>query len=799
MKEDKNIWEGNKANVSEPEYYVKNNASATTGSSFDIDFRRILALWPFILLFGMLGFALGSIYLRYITPIYTLSTSISIEDKSEISLGQAFLGSSRDPFNDRIEYFKSPSLAAELVENLGLQYKSVSQGRFKNKDFYGIIKWEILDEINQDPPEISFSILPKKNGFHYVSGKLEGDGIWEVPFVLNNQKIVIHKLKEFNSFTPIYCYNSNKLVVAFGLSSSLVVVTSKESNVLTVYYSDISAERAIDILNGLTKLHSEAMTKDKSLGFMQAINFIEKRIDPLRNELDSIENSLASFKAERGMVGNSTNGAMYLTNAQNYDNELTRINILENTIKAVEAYINNPNIKEADLSFVGIESPGLQNLLSQFQQMRMQREKLAMTAQLTNPALELVDKNLADIKSNMENQLLNYKSNLQIAKNTYEEKMRMANQMLSQIPLAEKELMDKTRFQNIKEALYLTLLQKREEALIAKASITVNSKVIYPPLKNKATIKPSKITILFSFILVGLLVPILFAIIKEITNKKIISKKQLQNLTTIPVIAELELVQYDESSPFVIGGNNRSMFGEQIRTLRTNMDFYLINEKRTSYILLTSNVSGEGKSFLSMNIAKSYSLQEKRVALLEFDLRRPKISKALGIAENKVGITTMLTGRKTAEEIRVKVIDDEKETLDVFPSGSVPPNPQELISTKYMVDFKKYLDDNYDVVVLDSPPYGIVADAQILGKWADLTLIITRFNQTIKEQVLEINEWRETGIFKNVSILFNGVKNSGYFGYKYGYYYYKRKYGYGYYSSYISNSDKKEKKPDSNS
>jgi capsular exopolysaccharide synthesis family protein len=794
MKEDKNIWEGNKANVSEPDYYVKNNQSANTGSSFDIDFRRILALWPFILLFGMLGFALGSIYLRYITPIYTLSTSISIEDKSEISLGQAFLGSSRDPFNDRIEYFKSPSLAAELVEELGLQYKSVSQGRFKNKDFYGIIKWEILDLANQDAPEISFSILPKKNGFHFVSGKVEGDGLWEIPFVLNKHKIVIHKLKEFNSFTPIYCYNNNKLIVAFGLSSSLVVATSKESNVLTVNYSDISAERAIDILNGLTKLHSEAMTKDKSLGFLQAINFIENRMDPLRNELDSIENSLAAFKAERGMIGNSTNGDIYLNNAQNYDNELTKINILENTIKAVEAYINNPKIKEADLSFVGIESPGIQNLLSQFQQMRMQRDKLAMSAQETNPALELVDKNLADLKSNMENQLLNYKSNLQIAKNTYENKMQLANQMLSQIPLAEKELMDKTRFQNIKEALYLTLLQKREEALIAKASITVNSKVIYPPLKNKATIKPSKITILFSFILVGLLVPILFAIIKEITNKKIISKKQLQNLTTIPVIAELELVQYDESTPFVIGGNNRSMFGEQIRALRTNMDFYLINENRTSYILLTSNVSGEGKSFLSMNIAKSYSLQGKKVALLEFDLRRPKISKALGISENKVGITTLLTGRKTVDEIRVKVIDEEKETLDLFPSGSVPPNPQELISTKYMVDFKKYLDENYDVVVLDSPPYGIVADAQILGKWADLTLIVTRFNQTIKEQVLEINEWRESGIFKNVSILFNGVKNSGYFGYKYGYYYYKRKYGYGYYSSYISDSDKKEKK-----
>jgi capsular exopolysaccharide synthesis family protein len=193
-----------------------------------------------------------------------------------------------------------------------------------------------------------------------------------------------------------------------------------------------------------------------------------------------------------------------------------------------------------------------------------------------------------------------------------------------------------------------------------------------------------------------------------------------------------------------------------------------------------------------MNIAKSYSLQGKKVALLEFDLRRPKISKAIGIEDNKTGLTTLLTGKRKPEEIKVTIVDDEKEKFDLFPSGSVPPNPQELISNKYMDDLKAYLDANYDIVVLDSPPYGIVADAQILGKWADLTLIVTRFNQTIKEQVMEIDEWKSSGIFNSVSIIFNGVKNSGYFGYKYGYYYYKRKYGYGYYSSYVGGGKKKK-------
>ena len=787
-KEDKNIWEGQSSSRSTEET-TPTRTTTGSASSFDIDVRRILALWPFILLFGLLGFAVGSIYLRYITPIYTLSTSISIEDKAEISLGQALLGSARDPFNDRIEYFKSPTLAAQLVDSLGLQYNAVSQGRFKNKDFYNIIRWEILTPEGSESPEINFTILPKTNGFHFVSGKLEGDAAWSVPFNLSGNRIVVHKVKNFGGFTPIYCYNINKLVTAFTLSAGLIITTSKESNVMTVRYSDLSAERAIDVLNGLTKIHNDAMTRDKSLGFLQAINFIEGRMAPLRNELDSIETSLAAFKASRGLVGNSTNGEMYLQRMQGYDNELTRIGIMESTIKAVEDFIRNPTIKDAEISFVGIENAGLQGLLSQYQQMRLQREKLALTAQETNPALKLADQNLADIRRNMELQLTNYKNNLRIAQQTYQQKISSANAMLSTMPVAEKELMDKTRFQNIKEALYLTLLQKREEAYIAKASITVNSKVIYPPLKNKATISPSKTSILFSFILAGLFLPILFAIIKEITSKKIISKKQLQNITGIPVIAELELVQYDASFPFVIGGNNRSMFGEQIRTLRTNINFYTSSDKKNHYVLLTSNVSGEGKSFLSMNIAKSYALQGKKVALLEFDLRRPKISKTIGLEDVKYGISTCLTGKNTFESIRYAIVNDDTEQFDLFPAGPVPPNPQELMSTRFMEEFKTYLDARYDIIIIDSPPYGIVADAQILGKWADLTLIVTRFNQTVREQVVEINEWRDNGLFKNISIIFNGVKNSGYFGYKYGYYYYKRKYGgYGYYSSYVSSS-----------
>ncbi|MEI2748702.1 MAG: polysaccharide biosynthesis tyrosine autokinase [Ferruginibacter sp.] len=780
-KDDHNVWE-NKTTSVERENLQQGKLRT---NSLDIDFRRILSIWPFILLFGLLGYAAGSIYLRYANKIYSVSTSISLEQKEEVSLGQAFFGNPRDPFNDKIAYFRSPSIAAMLVDSLGLQYNAEAQGRFKNKNFYGIIKWHIIhDDPKTDIPEINFSIMPKPAGFHFVSGKIEGDGQWGVPFLINKVKVVVQKLEEFNSQSPIYCYSTNRLAAAFALSRGIDIATTKESNIINIKYSDVSSERAIDILNELVKQSNDVLERDKSQGFSQAIHFIEQRMAPLRRELDSIENSLAQFKASRGMVGGSANSEMYLEKMKDYDKELTEINILENTISSVEEFIKNPALKDADLSFVGVNNPGLQSMLMQYQQMRQQRDKLALTAQETNPTLMLADRNLADMRSNMDKQLSVFKNNLRIAQATYQEKIGGANAYLRSAPIAEKELIDKTRFQNIKEALYLTLLQKREEAAIAKASVTVNTKVLYPPVKLNASLKPSKMKVLSAAIIIGLIIPIVLAFLKEVMNKKIISKKQLQGMTNIPVIAELEQADNPTSEPFIIEGSQRSMFGEQIRSLRTNINFYSPAGKSTNYILITSSVSGEGKSFLSMNLAKSYSLQGKKVALLEFDLRRPKLSKALGINNtSKTGITSVLIGKSKPGDIVQHIVNEPKETLHLFPAGAIPPNPQELISGEYIDTLKSYLDANYDIVIIDTPPFGIVADAQILGAWADVALIITRFQQTVREQILEINEWNDRRLFKSMALVFNGVKNSGYFGNKYGYYYYKRKYGYNYYSS----------------
>jgi capsular exopolysaccharide synthesis family protein len=223
---------------------------------------------------------------------------------------------------------------------------------------------------------------------------------------------------------------------------------------------------------------------------------------------------------------------------------------------------------------------------------------------------------------------------------------------------------------------------------------------------------------------------------------------------------------------------DRSIFGEQIRALRTNMRYYA-KEGEPFYMMLTSSMSGEGKSFISANLAASFSLQGKRVALVEFDLRRPKLSKRFN-QKGKTGISTVLIGKDEPKDIAVRVYEDG--IVDLFPTGPIPPNPSELMSNERMKLLKDYLDANYDVIVMDTPPNGIVADAQLINSWVNVVLVITRFQMTLREQVREIEDWNYSGLFKPMAVVFNGVRVKGYYGYKYGYYYTKRRYGTGYYT-----------------
>jgi uncharacterized protein involved in exopolysaccharide biosynthesis len=416
IKDDFNVWENKNMNVD-------SNAGQTTKlrtNSIDIDFRRVMSIWPFILLFGLLGYVGGMLYLRYTDVVYIVTTSISIEEDREVTIGQALFGNERDPFNDKIAFFKSPTIASYVVDTLGLQYNAHAQGRFKNKDFYKAIKWYIIkDKPGGDVPEINFSIVPRKDGFSLKEDDKEEKEQWGVPFKVKGQTVVVLKLQDIKSEAPIYCYSRRTLASAFALSKNMNITTSKESNIITISYPDVSSDRAIDILNTLIRLNIDIMEADKSRTYSQAIRFIEDRLTPLAKELDSIENSLAHFKSTRGISDMSAMSQVYLQNIADYDKQLTEISIQKGTIAQLELFIQNPSLKQTDLSFVGVNNPTLQALLQQYIILLQQREKLALTATENNPSLKLVDQNIADLRSNMNKQIAIYKDNLAVAEAAY--------------------------------------------------------------------------------------------------------------------------------------------------------------------------------------------------------------------------------------------------------------------------------------------------------------------------------------------------------------------------------------------
>ncbi len=778
--QDNNIWEPNPS----PQLNASPNSSKAKTGTLDINFRRIISVWPFVLGSALLGLICGLIYLRYVDVVYNVSTSINIEQKEELSFGQAFIGTSRDPFNDKIAYFKSPSLALRLVDKLGLQFQAEAKGRFKDKDYYGIIKWNILNIADSNAiPDLNFVITPSKNGFEYLYEGKKNKSDWGMPFKLGNHIVVVSKLKDFAGNSPITCYTSNKLGMAFTVSRGIKIISSRESNIINVNYTDNSNARAIDILDGLVDLFNNVLVNDKTKSFSQAITFIESRLGPLGRELDSIENSLANYKSQNMIVGTSANGQLYLEKVNSLDKQKNEIDLLKQTIQTAEQFIENPVLPDENLALVGISDPTLQANLIQYQQARRERDSRKLRGETeNNPNFKNAEKVVDQLKNNINVQLANFKKNLSLAESANARLAVTADNLLRNTPMQEKILLDKSRMLNIKETLFLTLLQKKEEAAIAKASVTISTKVLYPPISSNATQSPSRSKILSIAVVIGMIIPFLFAFVKEILNNKIISKKQLQGLTNIPVIAELEQTEGVPDESFIIEKNKRSMFGEQVRSLRTNLNFYRTSGGSCNYIMITSSVSGEGKTFLSLNLSRSYAMQGKRVALLEFDLRRPKMTKALNIEKNKPGLSSVLIGKNTPASIIHHLLTDTTEVLDFFPAGAIPPNPQELISGQHMTGLKEFLDNNYDVVIIDTPPFGIVADAQILGQWADVTLVMTRYQQTITEQIGDINEWKDQGFFRNMALIFNGVKTKGYYGNKYGKYYYKRKYGYGYYT-----------------
>ncbi|MBU6158742.1 MAG: polysaccharide biosynthesis tyrosine autokinase [Bacteroidetes bacterium] len=769
---DHNPWE---ADQEPQQQYLSGAAPAPnprkSASAWDIQYRRILQVWPWMLPSGLLFLAVAWFYLRYQNDIYSVSSSIVIQDQSALQAANYF--ASKDPINDNIARLKSPTLMKRVVDTLGLQYQGVVRGTIKTREIYSDVKWQVLNRAPGTYAGLSFDVERiGERGFKWKSGNQTGTASWGIPFLIGKDQVVL--TKKINRLPPkFHCYEVDPWTEAFSLVTGISLTGSRISNVVDMKMEMWEPQKGVDVLNTLIQTYNYSLLQERRKSQEQALRFIGERLEPLANSLDSIEMALAQFKADKGVI---LSGG-YLSKYIGFDDEKWNFLQQQAILNSSETFLRNPNTKKNQIALPGVPDGTTQELITRLLSLWEERQKLALTVTEKNPKLKLLDKQIDEVRENLDVQLKNYKNINSISEDFLNKRQSDAEQKYRLSPFEEKKLNEMLRLQQIRLEQFLDLLKKNEEAGIAVASVSVETFIIRPALLPNIPIAPNRTQIKLTAFLIGIWLPFLIALIVEFLNNKIVSRNQLQQMLTPPVLAELDLVS-NSADIMHIKRRDRSIFGEQVRSLRTALRYYA-KEDKPFHVLLTSSMSGEGKTFISANLASSFALQGKRVALLEFDLRRPKLSKRFGYNE-KQGISTVLIGKNDPSEIPIRISDDGH--LDLFPAGPIPPNPSELLSSEKMNEFKTYLDANYDIIIMDTPPNGIVSDAQLLQDWTNITLVITRFRQTLREQVRDIEEWHNAGQFKPMAIIFNGVTVKGYYGYKYSYYYTKRKYGYKYYS-----------------
>lgn len=741
----------------------------------DFSIKRVLSLWPYMLVSGFILLGVAWLYLRYTPNIYEASTTVILENEANLPVGEA-LFSKKDPFQNQVALLKSPTVAKRVVDKFRLQYHAELKGRVKNTELFSEFKWWV-NTPSSKKEKLSFELEVQKDGFSWRSGEAEGKGKWGAAVIIHGNEVRTEQNGRLSQGDVIYCYESDAWSEAERISAYLAATTTEESNVITMSYWDNVPERTAAVLDEVLVSYNEVAKLLKSKSYQQSYQFIQERLDPISYELDSIETQMAAYKARKGYIGMSTKGEIFMQQSTAYEERLKEVQVQKNILNAAEKYLSDPGTRDVNMAVTGINDPTLSASITQFHQLRADRERLAQSLTENNPRLQQADIRLQDARNNIDVQLGNYRDNIKILENSLVSNMSQAQGMIRSTPKDEKTLLEQSRMQAIKQELFLLLLQKREEAAINLAGVSVQSPVISPARIPTTPVSPKRGQILIGSFLIGLILPVGFASIREIMNNKVTSKMQLEQMTSVPVIAEVDEIK--KSGEVMVSAGDRSIFGEQVRTLRTKLNFYS-SGKKPFYIMMTSSMSGEGKSFLASNLAASFALSGKKTALLEFDLRKPRLSENFGIKKGK-GIVNVLMGEEDPWNIREKVMPDH--LLFLYSSGPVPPNPSELMEMEGMRKLKKYLDENYDVVIIDSAPYALVTDAHLLESWSDVSLFVVRFNQTEMEQIHELEEAKQKRLFKNMAIVFNGISTSGYYGYRGGYYHTKRKYGRAYTTS----------------
>jgi tyrosine-protein kinase Etk/Wzc len=762
---------------------------STEDSQFSQVITGYLAYWPVFLLSLLLAGGGAYLYLRYARVMYEANATLLIKDEKKGYTDTREMESldmigTKKIIENESEVLQSRTIIDNVVRKLRL-YAPVSQeGKIKVETAY--LSCPVLVEAS-DPdvmPMVKKVYLKynKENGtvllnnnFSCAINEWVNTPYGRLRFIPNPRYRPSENTKPF-----YFDLTQTKYVTEGVLSRLKVEPVSKLSSVLSLSYKDDLPEKAEDVLNEIIFFYNEAAVAEKNILVKNTLASIEKRLAAVSADLDSIEKKIQKYKASNNAIELGAQGNLYLQNISSSSQKLGEVNVQLSVLDQLEGYVkNNENSTILAPASMGVTDASLTQLVDNLNKSQQEYERLKKTVAENNPILLSLKEQIDNIRPNILTNIQNQRKNLLLSKNNLSSTTGGYNSMLSVIPQKEKQLIEISRDQQIKSAIYSFLLQKREESELSYANTLSDSRTVSRAQSNRLPVSPKKMLIYAVAMFLGLAIPGGFITAKEMFNSKILYRKEIEELTEIPVIGEIAYNKSDKH--LVVEPGKRSFITEEFRKIRVSLLFLGIDSYHKK-VLVTSSIPEEGKSFVAANLALSLALTGKKVVLVDMDLHNPSLSGIFGM-DNVAGVTDYLVNEKGIDELINRV--PEYPNLSFITSGNLQPDASELLENGKVQDLIAYLEGIYDLVIIDTAPVVLITDAYMLSACCDATLYVVRHNYTPKLVVKRIDENNKVNPLKNPAIIFNGVKTRGFF---------KNNYGYGYdyvYGKKIKNKDGK--------
>jgi tyrosine-protein kinase Etk/Wzc len=734
--------------------------------------------WPVFVILAFLCLTISFVYLKYAQPKFRASASLIIKDEKK-GYEDPRLMESLNPMGakkiieNEIEVLQSRTTMEKIVKQLRL-YAPVYEHN-------GLVKRRVYEQspINIEvasPDLISDSRKDLRIAFSKNNDSIVIDGIYNgvsgqwINTAYGPLKVRLSRDKINTEDAVTYSFRLQDVQKSARqiIEQLKVHSANKLSSIVELEYKDCTPVLAEDILNQIIISYNDDALFEKNNAAQNAIKFIEGRLTVIGNDLTEIERKIEHYKANSGAVDISKQGQLFLETVRDNDKKLSDINlqiaVMDDLAKQLSsnAYMNG-----VQTATVGNLDPLLNQLIASLNTAELDRERLKKTVAVNNPVLVALSDQINKIKDDIFTVIQNQRKNLAATKQNLSYTNANYNGMLYSIPVKERELLELSRDQEIKSGIYSFLLQKREESELSYASNIADSRVVNNASASKIPISPNNYLVyaIALFSIITLPVGIIGA--KETLASNILFRNEIERLTTIPIIGEVSF--HKSATPLAVETGKRSLVAEEFRRIRYALQHNL-NKNTNKKILITSSISGEGKSFISANLAISFSMTGKKVALVDFDLHQSSLEKIFG-SENRIGLSEYLTGKATLQDLPMGV--EHYDNLYFITAGKAENDPSESLEGERSELLLKYLDDHFDLVIIDCSPLALVTDANYLSGYCNTTIYVVRHGYSPKFILKRLDENNAVNPLVNPVIIFSGIRNRGFTGNR-------NSYGYGY-------------------